>query len=82
VNDPVASSLSFEPGATKYFGTGPTIWLGVNSVLGTPGTRASARILATSKKLACTAFVADENNGPPTSMVQLTIIAKKKQKGD
>lgn len=81
-NDAVASSLSFEPGATKYFGTGPTLWFGVNSSLGYAGTRSSARILATSKKLTCTAFVADEGNAPPTSMTSLTIIAKTKQKGD
>ena len=42
--------------------------------------KGSARILATSKKLACTAFLADDGNAPPTSMAQLTIIAKTKQK--
>lgn len=41
---------------------------------------AAARIVATSKKLACTASIVDPNNQPPTSMVQLTIIAKTKQK--
>ena len=40
----------------------------------------SARILATSKKIMCTAFLADKNNDPPTSMTYLTIIAKTKQK--
>lgn len=34
----------------------------------------------TSKKLACTAWVADAFNAPPTSSWQLTIIAKTKQK--
>lgn len=43
-------------------------------------TQGSARILSTSKKLMCTAYRADYANSPPTSMVQLTIIAKTKQK--
>jgi len=38
--------------------------------------KGSARILATSKELACKAFLADTGNAPPTSMAQLTIIAK------
>jgi len=42
--------------------------------------KGSARILATSKELACKAFLADTGNAPPTSMAQLTIIAKLKQK--
>jgi len=40
----------------------------------------TARILATSKKLACTAFIADRCNNPVTFMNHLTIIAKTKQK--
>jgi hypothetical protein len=42
--------------------------------------RCSARILATSKKLVCTAFVADACANPPAFGWQLTIIAKTKQK--
>jgi len=42
--------------------------------------KGSARILATSRKLACTAFLAEPFNAPPTSMAHLTIIAKTKQK--
>ena len=42
--------------------------------------KGSARILSTSKSLACTVFVADAANNTPTSMVELTIIAKTKQK--
>jgi len=40
----------------------------------------SARILATSKNLACTAFIADRCNFPVTFMNHLTIIQKTKQK--
>jgi len=42
--------------------------------------KGSARILSTSKKLVCTAFVADDGNAPPTSSWELTIIAKTKHK--
>jgi hypothetical protein len=40
----------------------------------------SARIVATSKKLVCTAFLVDGFFAPPTSMVYLTIIKGTKQK--
>jgi len=80
INDPVATSLSVAPGATVLFGTGAAVWISVNSSLGSGTSKGSARILATSKKLTCTAFVADSGNAPPTSMAQLTIIAKLKQK--
>jgi hypothetical protein len=42
--------------------------------------KGSARILATSKKIVCTAFLADPSGTPPVSMGSLTIIAKTKQK--
>jgi hypothetical protein len=79
VNDPVATSLSVGPGATVTFGTGAAVGISIGSSLGTSFGR-SARILATSKKLMCTAFVADAFNAPPTTSWQLTIIAKLKQK--
>ena len=62
------------------FGTGGAVGISIDSNLGSGGSRGSARILATSKKLACTVFVADTGNAPPTSMVQLTIIKKTSQK--
>jgi hypothetical protein len=80
-NDAVATSLSVAPGATVIFGTSVAAGISVDSSLGGGvGSKGSARILSTSKKLVCTAFVADNANAPPTSMVQLTIIAKLKQK--
>ena len=78
-NDAAATSLSVATGATVTFGTGAAVGISIDSNLGT-GFGSSARILATSKKLACTAFVADPGNAPPTSMVQLTIIKKTTQK--
>jgi hypothetical protein len=81
LNDAAADSLTVAPGTTVIFGTAAPSWVGIDKGIGTGGVpRGSARILATSKKLACTAFLADKVNAPPTSMVQLTIIAKTKQK--
>ena len=79
-NDAAATSLSVATGATVIFGTGAAAGISISSNLGGLFSKGSARILATSKKLACTAFLADDGNAPPTSMAQLTIIAKTKQK--
>ncbi len=79
-NDAAATSLSIAPGATLIFGTGAAAGISIDSSLGGFFSKGSARILATSKKLTCTAFVADRGNDPPISGWQLTIIAKLKQK--
>ena len=79
INDAVASSLSVAPGATVLFGTNSAAWVVVDSLV-SASSKGSARILATSTKLTCTAFVADAINVPPTTSWQLTIIAKLKQK--
>ena len=42
----------------------------------------SARIVATSTKLMCTAVVVDPDNDPPTVAYQLPVIKKTSQKGD
>jgi hypothetical protein len=82
-NDAVATSVSLGPYHSVMFETHQTagaLWGSNLSLTGPiyayPG---SARILATSKKLICTAFLADSSNEPPTSMVHLTIIKKKTQ---
>jgi hypothetical protein len=79
-NDPVASSLTILPGGTLTFGTRSAVGIGIDSLVGGGLSRGSARILSTSKKLVCTAFVADISNAPPTSMTYLTIIKKTTQK--
>jgi hypothetical protein len=80
-NDPVASSLSVGPGATVTFGTQSASGISISSNLGPgPVSKGSARILATSKSLICTAFVADVTTAPVASLAHLTIIAKTKQK--
>lgn len=80
-NDAVVSSLSVNPGATVVFGTRSPAdpGIGMQSDLGFIS-QGSARILTTSKKLACTAFVADRCNYPVTFMRSLTIIKGTKQK--
>jgi hypothetical protein len=82
-NDAVATSVSLDPGATVNFKTAGFFWLGGTTSPLTPGPieTGSARILATSKKLVCTALVADPAYPPATSW-QLTIVKKKTQKGD
>jgi hypothetical protein len=80
-NDAAATSLSVTPGATVMFGMSSAAGYSISSNLAAGGmSKGSARILATSKKIACTAWVADVTNDPPTSSFQLTIIAKTKQK--
>src|SRR5947208_2116445 len=61
-NDAAATSLSVAAGATVRFGTGAAAGISIDSSLGAGGFDGSARILATSKKLVCTAFVADVGN--------------------
>ncbi len=79
--DVAATSLSVAPGATALFGTGASVNVSVGSLLGSlPNATNSARVLATSKNIGCTAFMADDANVPPASGWQLTIIAKTKQK--
>jgi len=79
-NDCSSTSLSVAAGATVIFGTISPAGISISSSLGAGISRGSARILATSKKLTCTAFLADVFNAPPASMTYLTIIAKTKQK--
>jgi hypothetical protein len=82
-NDAVTTSLSVDPGATARFGTASAVGIAIYSDLGVGIVAGgSARILATSKKLVCTAFLAERFNAPPTSMVYLTIVKKLTQKGE
>lgn len=80
VNDVAATSLNVAPGATVVFGSNTSSFITVNSLIGAQAD-GSARIVATSKKIACHAFVMDPLTNP-TSGWQLTIIAKTKQKAE
>jgi hypothetical protein len=80
-NDAAATSLTLMPGQTLAFGTGFALNFTVDSVIGgLISSKYSARVLSTSKKIGCNAFVMDVANAPPTSGWPLTIIAKTKQK--
>src|SRR5438128_5344250 len=58
-NDAVATSLSVAPGATVIFGTSAAVGISVGSSLGRSDARRAGKVLATPKKLACSASVAD-----------------------
>ena len=78
--DAVGTSFTVAPGATVTLDTLATVWIAVADV--GHCFDGSARILATSRKLACAAYIADLGNAPPTSMTYLTIIKKTTQKGE
>ena len=81
-NDAVATSLAVAPGATVIFGTSAAVRIVIYSNLGAGIlSQGSARILATSRKLICTAYIADASNAPPASSWHLNVIKKKTQKG-
>jgi hypothetical protein len=82
-NDPSGSSLELGPGVSVIFVTQSAAGFNVNGILGSSGSKGLARILATKPKgIICSAFLADRLNSPPTSMADLTIVKKAKQKGD
>ena len=81
-NDAVATSLSVGSGATVMFGTCPADGILLTSDLAACFTLGSARILSTSRKLICTAFLADRLGTPPRTIVYLTIVKKTTQKGE
>jgi len=81
-NDPSASSLDIGPGAGALFATTASVWITVDSVLSGP-MKGSARILATERSgIICSAYIADTFNAPPTSMADLKVVKKAKQKGE
>jgi hypothetical protein len=80
--DPNAFTVSFNNGESLHFATGllPSIPLSVQYNTGT--FVGSARIVATSKKMICTAFLIDNTSNPPVSMLQLPVVRRVVQKGD
>lgn len=83
LNDASATSLNVAASATVLFGTGGAVGLLVSGTLGAGAiSKGSARILATNGSgIICSAFLADDGNAPPTSMTDLTVVKKTKQKG-
>jgi hypothetical protein len=78
-----SNAVALGPQATILFGTQTAAALTVDAVPNPgPVTKGSANIWTTSKKIVCSAFLADTNANPPASMTNLTIAYKGKQKGD
>lgn len=84
LNDPSATSLDVAPGGSVIFGTGAAAGISISSNIGAGLiSKGLARILATEKKgIICSAYLADTGNAPPTSMADLKVVAKAKQRGD
>ena len=80
LNTAAETAISLAPGATAIFGTTSSASFIVDSILGTGTvTKGSARILATSKKLVCAAFLADSDSVPPGSTVSLAVVPKQQK---
>lgn len=71
-------------GETVTIGTGSTAGVHEDRVITLSASvkNGSARIVSTSKKIDCTAFIADQVNSPPTTMMSLKVLSKNKQKGE
>jgi hypothetical protein len=88
LNDANLPSLSgvevLAPGTTKTITTGSTAAFHEDQTLALPAAslrNGSARIVSTSKSIACSAFITDQISDPPISMMPLRLISRK-QRGD
>jgi hypothetical protein len=74
------------PGATSTIATGATVAFHEDDVMGSLAAASlrngSARIISTSKRIACAAFVVDEFGATPVTMAPLKILSKTKQHGE
>ncbi len=71
-------------GGTVTFASGATAGFTETNIVNLPPTvlnikNGSARVVSTSKRIACHAFVADDLLQPPTSIMDLPVIIKKQQ---
>jgi hypothetical protein len=83
LNDATTTASTLSPGRTEIFATRLYFNMPANVDLGLgPSAIGSARILATSKKLVCSAYVAEGFSTPAATTYQLPMIAKTKQRGD
>jgi hypothetical protein len=74
------------PGATTTIATGATVAFHEDDLLASLGAASlrngSARIIATSKRILCDAFVVDEFGSTPVTMAPLKVLSKTKQHGE
>ncbi len=90
LNDAATPSLdgaeTILPGGTATIATGATVAHHedeiIDALLPASVRNGSARVVSTSKKIACSAFITDEINDPPSGMASLKVIAKTKQRGE
>jgi hypothetical protein len=71
-----------QPGETKMLSTHNVAHLQGETLIpnATGASRGSARILATSKNIVCTAYALDKDNGVPTFRTDVPLYVKGKQK--
>jgi hypothetical protein len=82
-NAPSTTAVSVAPQGTVLVGTTGAATFTADALLNPQSIeKGSARVLATSKKVVCSAFLADLVNVPPISMTTLSIVVKGKQRGD
>lgn len=74
--------VSVSPGDTKILATHDTAHFQGENVIpsATGASQGAARIMATSKKLVCTAYSVDKDNNPPTFMTDVPLYVQGKQK--
>jgi hypothetical protein len=70
------------PGDTRILATHDTAHFQGETLIpnASGATRGSARILATSKRIVCTAYSADKDNDPPTFLTDVPLYVKGRQK--
>jgi hypothetical protein len=77
---------TISPGGTATIATGNTFAFHEDEVIDALAAASlrngSARIISTSKKIGCTAFLTDEINDPPSGMASLKLIYRTKQRGE
>jgi len=83
-SDPGNGAVDLPPGSTATIVTGNTAeFLQDATILFLPGLKnGSARIVSTSPKITCNAFLTDKLHTPPNSLLPLRLLRGSSQKGD
>ena len=69
------------PGSTYVVATRDTVFFDEDEVIDVDTDFGAARIISTSSKLVCTAYIVDKVGNPPAMMITLPLFNKAKQKG-
>jgi hypothetical protein len=73
--------LTMPAGQTWSFATRPTAFFLEDAIIDVDVSYGSARILSTSAKIVCTAYLVDDTGNPPSMMTTLPMFKKLKQRG-